>query len=674
MMESLLREQRHEAGGAVYAAPVAILTLDNEGRVRTLNAAAESLFGCARQELIGRCWLELLPADARAAYEDLETPQFSASIFPLSLSQLPIVRSDGSILCLDATIIEVCHADSRSFAVVLREEADFAMIEAKKALLASIVDSSSDAIISQSTAGIVTSWNDAASRLFGYTATEVIGQPMFDLKIHVPEMEPYIQRVIAGERLEPLDTVACRKDGSKVEVRLTLSPVIGRNHRILGIATIARDRSEHQSLCERLEASEAVTQQLTADLDFIRHDLNAANKSALQAAKAKEEFLANMSHELRTPLNVILGFAELLCAEEDLEKAPAHRIEALATILRSGNHLLLLIDNILELSRLESGELRIQKSEVALAELAHDVMATMELSTSNRQVTLTTDIGPRVPVRVCVDQRRVKQILVHLLSNAIKFTRDGEVKLLVRRVENNGRLTSRLAFDVIDSGIGITERDLGKIFDPFSQVDNSTTRCYGGTGLGLAISQRLAKLLGGELTARSEVGAGSTFTLTIDLGPAATADVPGSLRLDAATDKVSHLALEAKLSCRILVVEDAPDNQRLVTALLRKAGATVELAENGLIGCEKAIAAKLAGSPFELILMDMQMPIMDGYEATRTLRSQDYDHPIVALTAHAMVGDREKCLSAGCDDYLSKPINREKLMEVVRAQVCMHER
>ncbi len=264
------------------------------------------------------------------------------------------------------------------------------------------------------------------------------------------------------------------------------------------------------------------------------------------------------------------------------------------------------------------------------------------------------------------DPLRLRQVLVNLVGNAIKFTEQGEVCLTARLSSENG--SSRLRFDVADTGIGMNEEQVTKLFQPFTQVDNSSTRKFGGTGLGLCISKRLAEALGGTIAVRSEPGKGSTFSVTIDPGPldgmymiqnAQEAPLDHPLSATAATlEKIP-------LHGRILVAEDRLDNQRFIALLLRNAGAEVRAVENGQLAVEAALAAREAGEPFDMILMDMQMPVMDGYEATRQLRLRGYTAPIVALTAHAMAQDSQKCLNAGCNDYASKPIDRQTLLATV---------
>jgi CheY-like chemotaxis protein len=279
---------------------------------------------------------------------------------------------------------------------------------------------------------------------------------------------------------------------------------------------------------------------------------------------------------------------------------------------------------------------------------------------SARGLVLTCETAPDVPNCIYTDPLRLRQILANLIGNAIKFTDTGSVKVLVCL---DAAHEPKLRIDVIDSGIGLTPGQIGVLFHPFSQADGSVSRRSGGTGLGLAISQRLARILGGDISVTSLPGSGSTFSLT--LAVAMSDEIAPSHR--AADDQSTSQDTKTKLKFhgRILLAEDGPDNQRLIAYLLKQAGLEVTTAENGQVAVDLAIEAKEAGHPFDAILMDMQMPILDGYNATRRLRRAGYAGPMIALTAHAMREDRQKCLDAGCDDYATKPIDRAELLRVV---------
>jgi Amt family ammonium transporter len=283
-----------------------------------------------------------------------------------------------------------------------------------------------------------------------------------------------------------------------------------------------------------------------------------------------------------------------------------------------------------------------------------------------KNLTLKTELAQPLPETMLTDPLRLRQVLVNLVGNAIKFTDQGEVRLAVRFISDNG--PPRLCFDVTDTGIGMNDEQIGKLFKPFSQVDNSATRKFGGTGLGLCISKHLTEALGGNIEVRSEPGKGSTFSLTIDPGPLDGIQMIRNTQeslLDRPPTTTAATPDKIVLHGRILLAEDGLDNQRLISLLLMKAGADVTTVENGQLAVETILAAREVGKPFDVILMDMQMPVLDGYEATRQLRQLGYTGPIVALTAHAMAEDCQKCLDAGCNDYLPKPFQHRALLEMV---------
>jgi signal transduction histidine kinase/ActR/RegA family two-component response regulator len=407
---------------------------------------------------------------------------------------------------------------------------------------------------------------------------------------------------------------------------LTVRLAIDRNDEV---GEVARAVNE---MAQRLETNASALHEQHVDL------IDAKDR-AEEASRAKTDFLANVSHEIRTPMTAVLGYTDLLLTGAG--DATEREVWA-AAVRRNGAQLLDLIDGILDVSRLEGDRLEIQRRTCGLRDLVEPVAATARAEAHEKGLAFHSEIGDGCPEAIDSDPVRLRQILSNLLRNAVKFTSSGSVSMRVSRASDT---STKLVFEVTDSGVGIPATDFERIFAPFGQVDASHTRRFGGAGLGLAISRRLAKLLGGTLAVSSEPGRGSTFRLEIEAPAAARA----------ASDPPSRRA-------RVLLAEDGTDNQRLIRALLRPR-ADVVLVENGAQALAQALAALDAGEPFDLVLMDMQMPVMDGYEATLRLRESGYTAPIVALTAHAMSGDRERCLAAGCDEYLTKPIDRARLLE-----------
>ncbi|NQU20955.1 MAG: response regulator, partial [Candidatus Nealsonbacteria bacterium] len=391
--------------------------------------------------------------------------------------------------------------------------------------------------------------------------------------------------------------------------------------------------------------------------------LEKSNQTAEAATRAKSEFLANMSHEIRTPMTAILGFSDVLLGNLEREE----NISAATTIKRNGEYLLGLINDILDLSKIEAGKLEVERINCSPGKVVSDVASLMRVRAEAKGLPLEIEYVGGIPETILSDFTRIRQILINLVGNAIKFTETGRIRLVTRLVRSTARPPC-LQCDVIDTGIGMTRKQASKLFQPFTQADSSTTREFGGTGLGLTISKRLAEMLGGDITISSTAGQGSTFSVTVETGPLDDVSMLEDVTEAVAEGKQETTAAVAptiELDYRILLAEDGPDNQRLISFVLKKAGADVTLAANGLIAHAKALVAREAGEPFDVILMDMQMPVMDGYTATRKLREADYTGPIIALTANAMAGDDDKCGEAGCDAYATKPIDRATLFDTI---------
>jgi signal transduction histidine kinase/CheY-like chemotaxis protein len=368
---------------------------------------------------------------------------------------------------------------------------------------------------------------------------------------------------------------------------------------------------------------------------------------------AKSDFLASVSHEIRTPLGAMLGFVELL---KNPRIAPGDHLTYVETIERNGRELVHLLDDILDIAKVEAGCFEVEQMPFELPRLLEDVILSLGVRASAKGIALTiTSEGP-LPALVCSDPTRLRQILVNVVGNAIKFTAGDNVEVRVKT-----RPGERLVFVVKDSGVGISEAERSKLFQPFRQVGSQTTRLFGGAGLGLALSRKLAQQLGGDVVLESsEVGVGSSFVVSITQGKADSSGDGALPKLDAELSAPLWQLERPLAGLRVLVAEDAPDSRYLIERLLVGSGAGVALAENGAVAVERAMAEH-----FDVLLMDIQMPVVDGYEATRDLRRRGYLRPIIALTAHAMRDERERCLAAGCDDHLTKPLAASLLMEAI---------
>lgn len=394
-----------------------------------------------------------------------------------------------------------------------------------------------------------------------------------------------------------------------------------------------------------------------------------ARREAELANQTKSQFLANMSHEMRTPLTAILGFADILVDNSPVGSviSPVWRRNALQSIQRNGQHLLSLINDILDLSRIEAGKLNVERVIVDAHALIGEIVDLMQMKLAERPVSLRVEWDSGAPHELYTDPVRLRQILTNLIGNAVKFTEFGEIRVRTALVDLPDN-SPKLEVTVSDTGIGMSMEQSKRLFQPFVQMDNSMSRRYGGSGLGLMISKHLAQLLGGDISVLSEVGKGSQFRLTVDVLELPAPLVQGDQVSDGPLTS-SSTARQSLHDARILLVEDGIDNQRLIAFILRRAGANVEVAENGRLAIEQlTVDGTVSGllrdpPPFDLIIMDMQMPEMDGYDATCRLRKLGCHLPIVALTANAMAGEGQRCRAAGCSDYLTKPIERSSFIE-----------
>jgi signal transduction histidine kinase/CheY-like chemotaxis protein/HPt (histidine-containing phosphotransfer) domain-containing protein len=401
-----------------------------------------------------------------------------------------------------------------------------------------------------------------------------------------------------------------------------------------------------------LDALAAVANMLSEEIELAQREMNEARAAAETATEAKSRFLANMSHEIRTPLTALLGFADLLTSPVLSE---SDRLNYAMIIRRNGEHLLSVINDILDLSRVEAGRLMVEQIDCPPAQIFAEVASLMRLRAQAHGLRFAAELTTPVPATVRSDPTRLRQILLNLVGNAVKFTREGQVTM---RLALDGE--GRLCFEVEDTGPGIAPDVVAELFQPFQQADLSMTRRFGGSGLGLAISRALATALDGTIEVETALGRGSTFRLRVPITVAG--DGRTITRLEDAGLAHAPGAAGAQFTGTALVVEDGLDNQVLIVTLLRGWGLQVAVARDGEVALQRVAAADQTGRAYDVVLMDMQMPILDGYQATAALRASGYRGPIVALTAHAMAGERERCLAAGCDEYVGKPIDRAQLV------------
>jgi PAS domain S-box-containing protein len=471
-----------------------------------------------------------------------------------------------------------------------------------------------------------------------------------------PTTEMPLLKALGGERCTVEDMEIRRPDRS-IRLEVTGAPIRDDKGNVIYALAVFQDITAREQARRLLEDYNRTLEHEVAERT---RAAESAQQSAETANQTKSTFLANMSHEIRTPLTALLGFADLLL-DPNLDSSA--RLNYGMTIRRNGEHLLSLINDILDLSKIEAGKLSLERVECDLGEVLSDVSQLMGVRAHEKALDFDLCLLSGVPAIIHSDPTRIRQILLNLVGNAIKFTHHGCVRVLVRY--ETRAMPPLLTVDVVDTGIGIEPHHLRGLFQAFQQADSSMSRRFGGTGLGLTICRSLAQALGGDIAVRSVPGRGSTFTFTFPVeapaGVALIETLPAPPSEAAAGGKPGE-----KLNGRVLLAEDGIDNQILVSTILRQRGLQVTTAENGLVAVEFAVTAAREGRPYEVILMDMQMPVLDGYQATAKLREQGYAGAIVALTAHAMAGERERCLTAGCDDYLSKPIDQRALVARLR--------
>ncbi len=465
---------------------------------------------------------------------------------------------------------------------------------------------------------------------------------------------PFILAVLPSLVLLPAERIALGVSGLAASVAAA------------GVFWSSVDLSSPAALLEAITCTSAFgvlqalqwTSARARDADF--QALRAAKQRADDAAEARSQFLANMSHELRTPLGAVIGYGDLLV---NPSLGFEERRDIVSVLRRNATHLIEVVNQVLDLSKIEAGQLLVDRQPVSLAQIVEDVASVMRVQAAKNQLELRVEYASWLPVTIESDPFRIRQILINLVGNAVKFSQRGSV-ILRASIDEGAPLPLQL--DVVDTGVGIAPDRIERLFEPFTQEDASTQRKHGGTGLGLAISRRLARLLGGELEAQSEPGHGSTFSLRL---PATreelrvTSDPSAHVRASSGPEARAQVRLDG---VRILLAEDFVDAARLLRLHLEGRGASVVCVGDGSIAVERISAAAGSSDRFHIALMDMQMPTMDGYEATRTLRAAGHGLPIVALTAHAMSGDREKCVAAGCSGYVTKPVEIDLLAAEIR--------
>jgi PAS domain S-box-containing protein len=660
------RESDERFGVLLRNLHIGLIVLDPEGRAILANPAAHRMLGLADQELAGwRCtderWqlvdengLPLKVGDrptCRAMSTGQPVRDALVGVFRertkdwvwILFSVEPQLADDGSVRSVVCTMSDVT---ARRFAEdALREN------ELRTRL---IIDTAMDAVVSADETGKITGWNRRAEEILGWPKDQALGQSWLELVIAPRDRGKFSEgghRFFASGDDAPAkwrsEIAAVRRDGSEFPAELSIAPARAGGKWIL--SGFLRD----------------VTERKRAEEEILK-----AKEAAEAASRAKSEFLANMSHEIRTPMNGIIGMTGL-ALEGPLNE---EQREYLATVRSSADSLLAVINDILDFSKVEAGKLMLDQSDFDLRRCLDEAVKPLAIRASSKGLDWTCEVADDVPERVMGDPIRLKQIVINLVANAVKFTERGCVQLRVG-LDQRGDNSVRLRFSVTDTGIGIPPEKQRAIFEAFSQADNSTSRKYGGTGLGLTISARLVEMMDGEIKLTSDAGRGAQVEFTARFG-----EVLGRSRDqlsasrgadDGQADDEQQTSVPTSFPLEVLVAEDNRVNQEIVRRWLEAWGYSVELVTNG-----REAVDRLAAKPFDLALFDVQMPIMDGVEASAAVRSRERQTgghlPIIAVTAHAMAGDRENYLAAGMDGYVTKPMRKDELRAAIKS--CLGSR
>ncbi|QLY24122.1 response regulator [Bdellovibrio sp. KM01] len=530
-----------------------------------------------------------------------------------------------------------------------REDAEVLQNESFEALVQSVVDY---AIFALDRNGFVSTWNAGAQRIKGYTADEILGKHFstFYSQEAIDLGHPEHELKVAAEtgRFEE-EGMRLRKDGTMFWANVVLTALYDKNHKVKGFLKVTRDITDRKNAEQQQKKLNSELElrvlERTSQLELRERELEFAKDQAEKANAAKSTFLANMSHEIRTPLGAILGFSEMITEDG---ASPEEKETAKEAILRNGHLLMNLINDVLDLSKIEAHKMEIEKSRIRFNDLKEELSATFTSPSRTKGIGFDLSFASELPETLVTDPVRLKQILYNLIGNAIKFTDSGNVTI---KVYPRGK--EFVSFAITDTGIGIAEEQQQILFSPFQQADSSITRSFGGTGLGLVLSRSLAQALGGDLDlSKSALKEGSTFVLTIPIvdknAPVDEVPVYNGTNTD-------------KIAAKILVVDDNADNRRLLSILLRKNHYVVETAGDGIECLEK-----LPVFEPNLVLMDLQMPRMDGITTATEMKRRHYRTPVIALTANALKEEKERCLGLGFAEYLTKPINKTQIEQAIQ--------
>ncbi len=625
--------------------------------IMDVNSKCAEMVGLPKEKIIGKtCHGFVCPAN-RDKCPIIDMKQ------TVDLSERKLITANGKSIPILKSVATIQSGDHplfiESFIDIRKQKQAEARIAAETAKLSAMISGMEEGVVFADSENRIVEANSYFCRFVHKDRDWIIGKKLEEL--HTGNILENVMAQVAQfrQKTDSSPYIVQRPLGG-AELILRMQPIY-RDGLYDGVLLNVIDVSELVASRKQAESASLETEKANAQLQAAILEANRLAEQATAANKAKSDFLANMSHEIRTPMNAIIGFSDMLAGEN----LSLQQMEYVDTIKNSGAHLLGLINDILDFSKIEAGKLDVEKVEYSLEKILTSSDSLLRPAALQKGLDFRILHRTKLPAVIRTDPVRVNQCLTNLVNNAIKFTSQGHVHIIVSQETQDN--IPYMRFDVEDSGIGIPADKLEVIFQSFTQADASTTRKYGGTGLGLSITKRLAEIMGGRLSVKSEPEKGSVFSLFIPAGLDVNSQpLLGEKKIAEYTRNPTHNQ-NVTLNGHILVVEDNQSNQKLIEAVLHKMGLAVAVVDNGRKAMETISTHK-----FDLILMDMQMPVMNGYDATQALRARGETTPIIALTAHAMMQDKEKCLACGCNGYMTKPIDRQQLIEVLRQYLPAH--
>jgi len=645
-MEMINRQEGQYARSLIEASRDPLVTISTEGKITDMNEALASITGMTRLQLTGTDFFDYFtePQKAREVYQEVFA-KGSVADSPLTLrhcnGKLTDVLFNGSVYKDD-------KGNVRGVVIVARDVTAQKLIS-KYSL--SLIEASLDPLVTISPEGKITDMNQATVNITGITREKLTGTDFFDYFTEPQKAREVYQEVFAKGSVADSPLTLRHKEGKLTDVRFNGSVYRDDDGNVLGVVIVARDVTEQKKIATELLEAKVFAELATEIAEEAKSKAENATRIAEDAVKAKQQFLSNMSHEIRTPMNAIIGFTKVVLKTELSPKQQ----EYLSAIKISGDALIVLINDILDLAKVDSGKMSFMQAPFKMSLSISAMLHLFETKIQEKNLELITKYDQRIPDVLVGDPVRLHQIILNLVSNAVKFTNRGTITVSVNLIEEDEE-TATVEFAVKDTGIGIAENKLEKIFENFQQASSGTSRLYGGTGLGLAIVKQLVEPQGGSIHVESKMDEGTTFSFKLKfLKTKAHADI----------DEVGVELDEEVKSINVLVVEDIALNQLLMKTLLDDFGFGCELAENGKIAIDK-----LATGDYDVILMDLQMPEMNGFEATEYIRNTlKLQIPIIALTADVTTVDLAKCKAVGMNDYIAKPVDERLLYSKIIATI-----